>query len=204
MLASMLQVTPKVKQFSHILLPFRNKNVKIHSVRITARHLLIILAAATLLPGTGCLRYKRANPASEVAPRPEPRVKKSPYTINGVRYRPMGIAEALQYRETGEASIYEGAGSIGAIGEKLPYGGIYAAHRTLPLPSVVRVTSITTGKSCLVRVNDRGPFHRKRIIDLSPAAVRALGLIRRGVHQVIVETVSVGDGPNKRVAPQNN
>lgn len=116
----------------------------------------------------------------------------------------MGIAEALQYRETGEASIYEGAGSISAIGEKLPYGGIYAAHRTLPLPSVVRVTSITTGKSCLVRVNDRGPFHRKRIIDLSPAAVRALGLIRRGVHQVTVETVSVGDGPNKRVSPQNN
>ena len=93
-------------------------------------------------------------------------------------------------------------GVIAAMGEKLPYGGMYVAHRTLPLPSMVRVTSISTGKSCVVRVNDRGPFHRKRIIDLSPATARALGFHRRGVHQVTVETVSVGDGVNKRVRPE--
>ena len=165
------------------------------------RYMLILMAAGILLPGTGCIRHKAA-PAPVVDTRPEPKVKKSPYTVNGVRYKPMNIADALQYKETGEASIYEGADSIGAMGEKLPYGGMYVAHRTLPLPSMVRVTSISTGNSCVVRVNDRGPFHRKRIIDLSPATARALGFHRRGVHQVTVETVSVGDGVNKRVRPE--
>lgn len=165
------------------------------------RYMLILMAAGILLPGTGCIRHK-AVPAPVVDTRPEPKVKKSPYTVNGVRYKPMSIADALQYKETGEASIYEGADSIGAMGEKLPYGGMYVAHRTLPLPSMVRVTSISTGRSCVVRVNDRGPFHRKRIIDLSPATARALGFHRRGVHQVTVETVSVGDGVNKRVRPE--
>lgn len=170
------------------------------------RYLLVMLAAGILLPGVGCTRRKwpASAPVPVVDNRPEPKVKKSSYTVNGVRYKPMSIPEALQYRETGEASIYEGANSIGAMGEKLPYGGMYVAHRTLPLPSVVRVTSISTGKSCVVRVNDRGPFHRRRIIDLSPATARALGFHRRGVHQVSVETVSVGDGPNKRIAPQED
>ena len=63
----------------------------------------------------------------------------------------MDIATALQYSETGEASIYNDGGSIGAMGERLPKGGKYAAHRTLPLSSVVRVTSVSTGKSCEVR-----------------------------------------------------
>ena len=66
---------------------------------------------------------------------------------------------------------------------------------------MVRVTSLSTGKSCVVRVNDRGPFHRRRIIDLSPAAARAIGC-RWGVHKVRVETVSVGDGPNRRPHPE--
>lgn len=84
------------------------------------------------------------------------------------------------------------------MGERLRYGAKYAAHRTLPLPCVVRVTSTSTGKSCLVRVNDRGPFNRRRIIDISPAVAREIGFHKWGVHQVEVEVVSVGDGPNKR------
>ncbi len=110
----------------------------------------------------------------------------------------MGMAEALQYREVGEASIYEGGNSIGAMGERLPYGGMYAAHRTLPLPCSVRITSISSGRSCIVRVNDRGPFHRRRIIDVSPSVARKLGFLNSGVHQVEVEVLTVGDGPNKR------
>lgn len=154
-----------------------------------------------LLPGGSCISRKK--PAAAPAPaqpdtRPEPRLKRSPYTVKGKRYRPMDIETALKYREVGEASLYEGGNSIGALGEKLRYGAMYAAHRTLPLPSTVRVTSITTGKSCIVRVNDRGPFHRRRIIDLSPAVARAIGLHEWGVHQVEIETISVGDGPNKR------
>ena len=159
---------------------------------------LLMLAAGILLPGASCTWRKPADVPAPVDNRPEPKLKRGPYTINGVRYRPMDIAQALQYREVGEASLYEGANTIGALGERLPYGGMYAAHRTLPLPSTVRITSISTGKSCLVRVNDRGPFHRHRIIDISPAVARAIGFHQWGVHQVEVETVSVGDGPNQR------
>ena len=161
--------------------------------------LLALMAACILLPGTGCSwRKKTATTTETQDTRPEPKLKKQPYTVNGRRYRPMGIQQALQYREVGEASLYEGANTIGALGERLRYGAKYAAHRTLPLPCTVRITSITSGKSCLVRVNDRGPFHRRRIIDISPAVARAIGFRQWGVHQVEVEVVSVGDGPNQR------
>ena len=159
---------------------------------------ILLLAAAILLPGTGCSWRKRFQSAPAADTRPEPKLKRNSYTVNGHRYHPMNIEQALQYREVGEASLYEGANTRGALGEKLPYGGMYAAHRTLPLPSTVRITSISTGKSCLVRVNDRGPFHRRRIIDISPAVARAIGFHQWGVHQVEIETVSVGDGPNQR------
>lgn len=165
---------------------------------MATRTALLILAAGVLLPGASCTWRSHGKARPQVDTRPEPRLKRNPYTINGKRYRPMNIEQALNYRETGEASLYEGANTIGALGERLPYGGMYAAHRTLPLPSTVRITSISTGKSCLVRVNDRGPFHPRRIIDISPAVARAIGFHQWGVHQVEVETVSVGDGPNQR------
>lgn len=167
-------------------------------MRGISRLTLLILAAGILLPGTGCSWRKDWKRTFAEDTRPEPKLKKSPYTVKGRRYRPMGMLEALQYRETGEASLYEGGNSIGAMGERLRYGAKYAAHRTLPLPCVVRVTSTSTGKSCLVRVNDRGPFNRRRIIDISPAVAREIGFHKWGVHQVEVEVVSVGDGPNKR------
>ena len=158
----------------------------------------ILMVAGVLLPGTGCAWRKPAHESVREDTRPEPKLKKSPYTVNGRRYRPMGIAEALQYNETGEASLYNGDNTMGALGERLPKGGMYAAHRTLPLPCIVKVTGVESGKSCLVRVCDRGPFNRRRIIDISPAVARAIGFHRWGVVQVNVETVSVGDGPNQR------
>ena len=176
---------------------FRTICVRIPPVKTLCRTAMLLLAVGIMLPGTGCAwRNKSRSAATDT--RPEPKLKKSPYTVNGKRYRPMTLEQALQYREVGEASLYEGANTRGALGEKLPYGGMYAAHRTLPLPSTVRITSISTGKSCLVRVNDRGPFHRRRIIDISPAVARAIGFHQWGVHQVEIETVSVGDGPNQR------
>ena len=179
------------------LLHFRTIYVRIPPVKTLCRTAMLLLAVSILLPGTGCAwRNKSRSAAADT--RPEPKLRKSPYTVNGKRYRPMNIEQALQYREVGEASLYEGANTRGALGERLPYGGMYAAHRTLPLPSTVRITSISTGKSCLVRVNDRGPFHRRRIIDISPAVARAIGFHQWGVHQVEIETVSVGDGPNQR------
>lgn len=164
-------------------------------------HLICMLLATggILLTGSSC-SWKKASIAERLAAdtRPEPKLKKGPYTVNGRRYRPMDMLHALEYKETGTASVYEGANTRGAIGERLPYGGMYAAHRTLPLPSTVRITSVATGKSCEVRVNDRGPFHRRRIIDISPAVSRAIGCKSWGLHEVVVETISVGDGPNQR------
>lgn len=158
------------------------------------------VAAGLLLLGAGCT-WKHTNSPPDYTQdcRPEPKLKKSPYTVGGKRYRPMSIAEALQYSETGEASLYSNNNTIGALGERLH--GMYAAHRTLPLPCQVRVTNLENGKSCIVRVNDRGPFHRRRIIDISPAVAKAIGFHRWGVLQVKVETVSVGDGPNQRKRP---
>src|SRR3546814_18422567 len=74
-----------------------------------------------------------------------------------------------------------------------------AAHKSLPLPSFARVTNLDNGKSVVVRVNDRGPFHEGRIIDLSYAAAVKIGIRDRGVGRV--EVVGLGPGENRRNAP---
>ena len=86
----------------------------------------------------------------------------------------------------GEASFYghEFAGNPTASGERFDPGALTAAHRTLPLGSRVRVTNADSGKSVVVRINDRGPFHEDRVIDLSFAAARSIGLISSGTAQV--------------------
>ena len=86
----------------------------------------------------------------------------------------------------GDASFYghELAGNRTASGEAFNPDRLTAAHRTLPLGSRVRVTNPRTGKSVIVRINDRGPFHRNRVIDLSLAAARQIGLIRTGSGRV--------------------
>ena len=82
----------------------------------------------------------------------------------------------------GMASYYgrELAGNRTASGERFDPAGLTAAHRTLPFGSKVRVTNANTGKSVVVRINDRGPFHGNRVIDVSRAAATELGLIARG------------------------
>src|SRR5690606_16359247 len=92
-------------------------------------------------------------------------------------------------------------------GNKTANGEIYdmyamtAAHPTLPIPSYARVTRVKTGKSVVVRINDRGPFHGNRIIDLSYAAAHKLGLIRQGHGEVIVEQILPEDIPRMAAAP---
>jgi len=87
---------------------------------------------------------------------------------------------------TGVASYYgdELAGNLTANGEVFDPGQLTAAHRTLPLGSRVRVTNPRNGESVVVRINDRGPYHGNRVIDLSYAAAREIGLIRSGIGQV--------------------
>ncbi len=87
---------------------------------------------------------------------------------------------------TGDASFYgqELAGNRTASGEIFDPERLTAAHRTLPLGSQVRVTNSRNGESVVVRINDRGPFHGNRVIDLSTAAARTIGLIRSGTGRV--------------------
>lgn len=86
----------------------------------------------------------------------------------------------------GIASYYR-SGKVTASGEKFNPQGLTAAHRTLPFGSRVRVINVRTGKAVIVRINDRGPFIRGRIIDLAFGAARAMGLHRAGVAKVRLE-----------------
>ena len=95
---------------------------------------------------------------------------------------------------TGKASWYGGKfhGRKTASGERFDKRALTAAHRELPFGTQVRVTSINTGRSVIVRINDRGPFgRRERIIDVSEAAAESLGMIRAGVIRVKLEVLSV-------------
>jgi len=99
---------------------------------------------------------------------------------------PSAIAPAGKNLGGGEASYYgdELAGNPTASGERFDPGKLTAAHRTLPLGSRVRVTNPANGESVVVRINDRGPYHGNRVIDLSLAAAREIGLLSSGVGQV--------------------
>jgi len=85
----------------------------------------------------------------------------------------VGISSAA-IAQSGIASVYAYAGEKTASGERAHPGGLTAAHRTLPFGTRVRVTNKSNGRSVVVRINDRGPFVRGRVIDLTPAAARAL------------------------------
>jgi rare lipoprotein A len=111
-----------------------------------------------------------------------------PYVIAGVTYYPQ---EDPNYRATGTASWYGDAfhGRVTSNGEVFDMRSITAAHPTLPLPSYVRVTNMTNGRSLIVRVNDRGPFHAGRVIDVSVRAADLLGFKHKGTERVRVEYV---------------
>lgn len=116
-------------------------------------------------------------------------VKASPYTVLGKSYFP--IQDARNYNVTGTASWYgtKFHGQATANGEAYDLYGMTAAHKTLPLPSYVRVTNLDNGRSVILRVNDRGPFYSDRIIDLSFAAAKKLGYAESGTARVRVEGI---------------
>ena len=127
-------------------------------------------------------------------PRVEPlhRAANRPYAVLGRAYVP---ATALTpYRERGIASWYgrKFHGQKTSIGETYDMYAMTAAHPTLPLPSYARVTSVATGKSVVVRVNDRGPFLHGRIIDLSYAAAHRIGIAQNGSGEVEVQSILPG------------
>lgn len=102
-----------------------------------------------------------------------------------------GLASLPLAVSTGQASWY-GPGFFGnrtASGEVLRPGTLTAAHRTLPFGTLVRVTNLWNGRSAVVRINDRGPFHHHRVIDLAHGAARELGLTASGVANVRLEVL---------------
>src|SRR5262245_15725666 len=110
----------------------------------------------------------------------------APYKIDGVTYTPQ---EEFSRVETGVASWY-GPGFHGkstANGERYDQNERTAAHRTLQMPSIVRVTNLDNGLSTVVRINDRGPFARSRIIDLSRTAAQEINIIGRGTGRVRID-----------------
>jgi rare lipoprotein A len=126
------------------------------------------------------------------------------YTVRGQHYQPLGVEEALDYEETGGCSWYNESSFFGlkrgttSLGEKVMPWHLTGAHKTLPLPCLVKVTNLENGKSLKVRINDRGPFIAGRILDVTPRAAKKLGFHDKGVTQVEVKVLSVGDGSYKR------
>lgn len=116
-------------------------------------------------------------------------VKASPYVVFGKQYFP--IQDARRYQAVGPASWYgtKFHGQATANGETYDLYGMTAAHKTLPLPSYVRVTNLENDKVVVLRVNDRGPFYSDRIIDLSFAAAKKLGFAEKGTARVKVEGI---------------
>ena len=113
----------------------------------------------------------------------------NPYQVAGIWYYP---DRDLAYDETGIGSWYgdEFAGKLTANGEIFDPEKVTAAHKTLPMPSVVRVTNLDNGKSLVVRINDRGPFVAGRIIDLSRSAARLIGYKDNGLARVRVQVLA--------------
>ena len=131
-----------------------------------------------------------------VQPRREVRTiagNKSPYTVNGRTYRV--LADEAGYNTTGTASWYgrKFHGHLTSNGEVYDMFQLSAAHTTLPIPSYIRVTNLDNGKSIIARVNDRGPFHPERIVDLSYAGAVLLGYAGKGTARVTVEAVLPDD-----------
>ncbi len=114
-----------------------------------------------------------------------------PYKVGGRWYKP--VADETAYDETGIASWYgrDFHGKHTANGETYDMHALSAAHKTLPLPTLVRVTNLENGRSVIVRVNDRGPFVKERLIDLSYAAAKQLGYADRGTARVRVQTLDM-------------
>ena len=118
-----------------------------------------------------------------------------PYTVLGQQYVPTTGVKV--YRERGMASWYgrKFHGQPTSSGERYDMYAMTGAHPTLPIPSYVRVTNLRNGRNVVVRINDRGPFSNKRLIDLSYTAAYKLGYVASGTAEVEVELIVAGSPP---------
>lgn len=155
----------------------------------------------TRSPGVGRDGPPAVTPADLAkVPDAEPRVEpirqggpNKPYSVMGQSYAPMSTD--VPWRQRGLTSWYgqKFHGRRTASGELFSIYGMTAAHRTLPIPSYARVRHIASGKEVIVRINDRGPFHSARVLDLSYAAALKLGIVAMGSAEVELERLTFDD-----------
>jgi len=154
---------------------------------IRARDCAFVLALAA----AGCAETELVVDRTKLVTRPgaeAPGAYKigQPYAVGGVWYYP---AEDFAYNETGVASWYGAQfhGRATANGETYDMNALTAAHKTLPMPTLVRVINLENGRAVVLRVNDRGPFAQGRIIDVSRRAAQLLGFEKQGTARVRVQ-----------------
>ena len=181
--------------------------------------LLLVVVLAVTLASCGSNKTKDGPPRSgsasipelpdDAIPRREPRSKygNGPvYEVLGKRYTVMDSSSG--YKERGVASWYGKKFHGNLTSNREPYDmyAMTAAHKSLPLPSYVRVRNLSNNKSVVVRVNDRGPFVNNRIIDLSYSAALKLDMVKTGTSLVEVAAISFdappGDRPTRKVTPE--
>lgn len=175
---------------------------------------LSLISFLTILVLSGCStqhgRYQQKNDSTptrlpttaelkDAVPRAEPysRGGNKNYTVRGKHYQVLKTAN--DFSETGIASWYgkKFHGHLTSNGEIYNMYGMSAAHKNLPLPTYVKVTNQANNKSVIVRVNDRGPFHQSRVIDLSYSAAYKLDMLKTGTAKVHIEVVSEFDHQTK-------
>lgn len=171
------------------------------------------LTASLTLFLTGCTMHNPFVPYDDYAYAPSPaepavpaqprtgdnmyRATMKPYCVGGVTYCPTTVTVGERFR--GTASWYgpNFHGGLTSNGEQYNMYDYTAAHKTLPINTIVRVTNLKNGKSTTVRINDRGPFVKDRIIDLSYQAAKSIGLIRHGTAPVELEVISFDNRANR-------
>ena len=167
--------------------------------------LFFLVTLLSALAGSGCSSRGPLEPPDQAPPQPQdisniqnavPRAEPpsrygnpSSYTVNGRRYYTMPSSRG--YRERGIASWYgtKFHGRRTSSGEVYDIYKMTAAHKSLPLPTYAKVTNLRNGRSVIVKINDRGPFHNNRIIDLSYVAAAKLGILEYGTGLVEVEAI---------------
>lgn len=180
-------------------------------IRITllVSFFLLVLSGCQTAPQSRYQQRHDSAPAHAYAPpamidavpkyEPYRKFNSRPYEVLGKRYFP--LQDGKGFEQTGYASWYgqKFHGHLTSNGETYNMFAMTAAHKTLPLPSFVRVTNLKNGKQAIVRVNDRGPFHDNRIIDLSYAAAMKLGYHQHGTTRVKVEVIHFDENNNVTV-----
>ena len=185
----------------------RSANFVTQSQRLAIVLMALALGACGLTPdmekdGAG----KRINTTliPNATPKSEPITNagnKSPYEVFGKTY--WVLPSSNGYKETGIASWYgtKFHGRLTSNGEIYNMYGMTAAHKTLPIPCYARVTNVENGSSVVVRINDRGPFHGARLIDLSYVAAMKLGYADKGTANVLIEVIDTEVHPQTLANP---